>query len=121
MIEALDAAQLREFVDSLPAGIDTPAGECGCRLSGGQRQRIGIARALYRNADLLIFDEATSELDPATEQEVARAIDRIAAARPGLTLLIVAHRERTLEGCDRIVTIGTAAPQHEPDTTNDDL
>ncbi len=121
VIEALDAAQLREFVDSLPAGIDTPAGECGCRLSGGQRQRIGIARALYRNADLLIFDEATSELDPATEQEVARAIDRIAAARPGLTLLIVAHRERTLEGCDRIVTIGTAAPQHEPDTTNDDL
>lgn len=121
VIEALDAARLREFVDSLPAGIDTPAGECGCRLSGGQRQRIGIARALYRNADLLIFDEATSELDPATEQEVARAIDRIAAARPGLTLLIVAHRERTLEGCDRIVTIGTAAPQHEPDTTNDDL
>ena len=121
VIEALDAARLREFVDSLPAGIDTPAGECGCRLSGGQRQRIGIARALYRNADLLIFDEATSELDPATEQEVARAIDRIAATRPGLTLLIVAHRERTLEGCDRIVTIGTAAPQHEPDTTNDDL
>ncbi len=121
VIEALDAARLREFVDSLPAGIDTPAGECGCRLSGGQRQRIGIARALYRNADLLIFDEATSELDPATEQEVARAIDRIAAARPGLTLLIVAHRERTLEGCDRIVTIGTAAPQHEPYTTNDDL
>ena len=121
VVEALDAAQLREFAASLPAGIDTPAGECGCRLSGGQRQRIGIARALYRNADLLIFDEATSELDPATEQEVARAIDRIAAARPGLTLLIVAHRERTLEGCDRIVTIGTAAPQREHDTTNNDL
>lgn len=119
--EALDAARLHDFVASLPQGIDTPAGECGCRLSGGQRQRIGIARALYRNADLLIFDEATSELDPATEREVVRAIDRIAAARPGLTILIVAHRERTLEGCDRILTIGTATPQNEGGTTNDDL
>lgn len=104
--QALEAARLGEFAASLPQGIDTPVGECGCRLSGGQRQRIGIARALYRRADVLVFDEATSELDPVTEREVTQSIDRIAAERPGLTLLIIAHRENSLEGCDRIITIG---------------
>lgn len=106
VMQALEAARLGEFAASLPQGIDTPVGECGCRLSGGQRQRIGIARALYRRADVLVFDEATSELDPATEREITQSIDRIAAERPGLTLLIIAHRENSLEGCDRIITIG---------------
>ena len=91
---------------SLPGGIDTRVGECGCRLSGGQRQRIGIARALYRRADVLFFDEATSALDGRTEEEVNRAIARLAAAHPGLTLVVIAHRESSLEYCDRILTLG---------------
>lgn len=103
--EALDAAQLGEFVSSLPRGIDTPVGECGCRLSGGQRQRIGIARALYRRADVLFFDEATSALDSRTEGEINRSIAAIAARNPGLTLLVIAHRETSLEYCDRIITL----------------
>ena len=103
--EAVEAAQLGEFIASLPRGIDTPVGECGCRLSGGQRQRIGIARALYRRADVLFFDEATSALDSLTEAEITRSIGRIAAQRPGLTILMIAHRESSLEGCDRIITL----------------
>ena len=104
--QALEAAQLGPFIASLPGGIDTRVGECGCRLSGGQRQRIGIARALYRRADVLFFDEATSALDGRTEEEVNRAIARLAAAHPGLTLVVIAHRESSLEYCDRILTLG---------------
>lgn len=107
VLEALEAAQLGGFIASLPQGIDTRTGECGCRLSGGQRQRIGIARALYRRADVLFFDEATSALDSATEAEIVRSIDRIAAERPGLTILMIAHRETSLATCDRILTLGT--------------
>ena len=103
--EALEAAQLGGFVASLPRGIDTPVGECGSRLSGGQRQRIGIARALYRRADVLFFDEATSALDSRTEGEINRSIASIAARNPGLTLLVIAHRETSLEYCDRIITL----------------
>lgn len=106
VMQALEAAQLAPFIASLPAGIDTRIGECGCRLSGGQRQRIGIARALYRRADVLFFDEATSALDDRTEEEVNRAIARLAASQPGLTLVVIAHRESSLEYCDRIVTLG---------------
>lgn len=104
--EALDAAHLTTFIASLPRGIDTPVGECGCLLSGGQRQRIGIARALYREADVLFFDEATSALDNHTEEEINRSIARIAAENAGLTLIVIAHRETSLEYCDRIITIG---------------
>ena len=103
--EALEAAQLGEFIASLPLGIDTPVGECGSCLSGGQRQRIGIARALYRRADVLFFDEATSALDSRTEGEINRSIAAIAARNPGLTLLVIAHRETSLEYCDRIITL----------------
>jgi len=103
--EALEAAQLGGFVASLPRGIDTLVGECGSRLSGGQRQRIGIARALYRRADVLFFDEATSALDSRTEGEINRSIASIAARNPGLTLLVIAHRETSLEYCDRIITL----------------
>lgn len=102
--DALEAAQLGDFIDALPDGMDTPIGECGCRLSGGQRQRIGIARALYREADLLFLDEATSALDTRTEEEVNRAITRVAESHPGLTLIVIAHRETTLEYCNRIIT-----------------
>ena len=105
--EALEAAQLGSFVSALPRGIDTPVGECGARLSGGQRQRIAIARALYRRCDLLLFDEATSSLDNRTEEELIRALGALAERNPGMTLLAVAHHERSLGGCQRIFHLGT--------------
>ena len=78
-------------------------GERGVRLSGGQRQRIGIARALYKQADVIIFDEATSALDTETEQSVMQAIECLSA---DLTILIVAHRISTLQNCTQIVEVG---------------
>ena len=104
--EALEAARLGEFVAGLSKGMDTHVGECGCRLSGGQRQRIGIARALYRRADVLFFDEATSALDSRTEEEINRSVAELAARDEGLTLVVIAHRESSLEYCTRIITIG---------------
>lgn len=104
--EALEAARLGEFVAGLSKGMDTHVGECGCRLSGGQRQRIGIARALYRRADVLFFDEATSALDSRTEEEINRSVAELAARDKGLTLVVIAHRESSLEYCTRIITIG---------------
>lgn len=104
--QALGAARLGDFVAGLAHGIDTHVGECGCRLSGGQRQRIGIARALYRRADVLFFDEATSALDSRTEEDINRSIAELAAQNPGLTLVVIAHRESSLEYCDRIITLG---------------
>ena len=96
------AAQLSSFVDTLAEGYDTVIGERGVRLSGGQRQRIGIARALYKNASLLVFDEATSALDGETEESVMKAI---AGLDRDLTLLIVAHRLSTVSLCDRVVRL----------------
>lgn len=105
VMQVLEMAQLGDFVRGLKQGVDTRIGECGCRLSGGQRQRIGIARALYRKADVLFFDEATSSLDAATEQEINHSIARLATEDKSLTLLVIAHRETSLEGCDRIITL----------------
>uniref|UniRef100_UPI00405656CF ABC transporter ATP-binding protein n=1 Tax=Alistipes sp. TaxID=1872444 RepID=UPI00405656CF len=102
---ALRVARLLSFVDGLKSGVNTPIGECGCRLSGGQRQRIGIARALYRGADLLLFDEATSALDDQTEEEINRSIRTLAKENPNLTVIVIAHRRTTLEGCDRIIDL----------------
>ena len=82
---------------------ETFVGERGIRLSGGQRQRIGIARALYKKADVIIFDEATSALDNETEQAVMQAIDSLSQ---DLTLLIIAHRLTTLKNCTQIVELG---------------
>ena len=93
-------------MQSLSAGIDTPIGEAGNKLSGGQRQRIGIARALYKQANILFFDEATSALDSRTEEEINRSIAGLAARDAGLTLVVIAHRESSLEYCNRIITIG---------------
>ncbi len=96
-------ASLEGFVDrELPQGFDTHVGERGVRLSGGQRQRIGIARALYHNADLIVFDEATSALDNLTEREVMQAIN----ALPGdKTIVMIAHRLSTVRNCDRIIVL----------------
>lgn len=104
--EALRIARMGDFIASLPQGMDTPIGECGCRLSGGQRQRIGIARALYRRSDVLFFDEATSSLDNRTEEEINRAIASIADRQAELTVIVIAHRESSLGYCTRIITLG---------------
>lgn len=101
----IEAASLSEFVASLPNGIHTRIGECGALLSGGQRQRIGIARALYKQADILFFDEATSSLDNATEQSINRAIEHLSTSNKNLTIVVVAHRESSLDYCDRIITL----------------
>ena len=97
--EAARKAQLAEFIEALPGQYQTKVGERGVRLSGGQRQRIGLARALYKQADVLVLDEATSALDDATEKAVMQAID---ALGKDMTVLMVAHRVSTLRGCDRI-------------------
>ncbi|MEG2491562.1 MAG: ABC transporter ATP-binding protein [Alistipes sp.] len=106
VMRAVEAAKLKEFIDSLPEGLDTKIGECGNRLSGGQRQRIGIARALYKQADILFFDEATSALDNKTEEEVNRSIEALSKENRELTIIVIAHRKSSLEYCDRIITIG---------------
>jgi ABC-type multidrug transport system fused ATPase/permease subunit len=99
---AAERAQIHQFISSLPAGYDTRVGERGIGLSGGQRQRIAIARALYRDASLLILDEATSALDDAVEKEVMR---QIADNNPDLTIVIAAHRAGALAWCDTLVSL----------------
>ena len=103
--ESLRAARLEDFVQSLSAGIDTPIGEAGNKLSGGQRQRIGIARALYKQANILFFDEATSALDSGTEEGINRSIAELSQHNRDLTIVVIAHRESSLEYCDRIITL----------------
>ena len=98
--EALRLAQLEDFVDGLPGGIDTEVGERGVRVSGGQRQRIAIARALYRRPSVLLFDEGTSALDNATEAHLMGAIEALRGQR---TVILVAHRLSTVRNCDRVV------------------
>ena len=101
--QAAKRAQIAEFIENRPEGYDARVGERGIQLSGGQRQRIGIARALYKQASVLVFDEATSALDNATEQSVMDAIDRLDRE---LTILLIAHRLSTVRRCDTIVEIG---------------
>ena len=102
---AIEAASLGDFVRSLPNGINTRIGECGALLSGGQRQRIGIARALYKGAEVLFLDEATSALDSQTEQSINEAIVSLAQADKSLTIVVIAHRDSSLTYCDRIITL----------------
>ena len=101
--EISEIVRLHDFIASLPDGLDTLLGENGCRLSGGQRQRMGIARALYKQAEVLFFDEATSSLDTATETEIAEAIRELWDTRRELTLILITHRESLLAFCDRII------------------
>ncbi len=103
---AIKAAQLGDFVASLPEGVNTMVGERGVRLSGGQRQRIGIARALYHQPDVLILDEATSSLDVETEKEVMKAIEALHGKK---TIIIIAHRLSTVAQCDWIYRIENGA------------
>jgi ATP-binding cassette subfamily B protein len=100
--KAARLAQIAEHIESLEAGYDTFVGERGIRLSGGQRQRIGIARALYKNATVLVFDEATSALDDETEAELMKAIDGLSK---DLTVIMIAHRLSTVRRCDKILKL----------------
>ena len=100
--EALAAANLLGFVDSLPQGIDTPVGHNGSQLSGGQRQRLAIARAIAKDAPVLILDEATSALDSESERAVQDALERLMKGR---TTLVIAHRLSTIESADRVVVL----------------
>jgi len=100
--QAAQQAQIAGFIESSPEGYASFVGERGIRLSGGQRQRIGIARALYKQAQVLVFDEATSALDIATEESVMEAIE---ALSNDLTIVIIAHRLSTVERCDRLIRL----------------
>lgn len=100
--EVLEEAQLREFVEQLPEGLDTTIGDRGVRISGGQRQRLGIARALYHNPEILVFDEATSALDTDTEKAVMDAINSFHGRK---TMVIIAHRLNTIAKCDVIYKV----------------
>jgi ATP-binding cassette subfamily B protein len=102
VLMSAEQAQISESIENWPNRYQTLVGERGIRLSGGQRQRIGIARALYKQADVIILDEATSALDNETEEAVMKAIDNLS---PGLTILIIAHRISTLRNCSQIVKL----------------
>lgn len=100
--EVLEEAQLKEFVEELPEGLDTTIGDRGVRISGGQRQRLGIARALYHNPEILVFDEATSALDSDTEKAVMDAVNSFHGRK---TMVIIAHRLNTIAKCDVIYKV----------------
>src|SRR4029079_10453345 len=113
---AIRAAQLDEFVDSLPDGLETFVGERGIRLSGGQSQRIGIARSIYHDPAVLVLDEATSSLDTETERGVMEAITALQGTQ---TILIIAHRLSTVEHCNRLYRLheGRVVEDGTPTTT----
>jgi len=100
--QAVEKASLSQFLDSLPNGLETIVGEKGIRLSGGQQQRIGIARALYRDPEILILDEATSSLDQSTEKAIVESISFLKRKK---TLIIITHRLSTVKNCDKIFCV----------------
>ena len=102
VISASKKARISNYIEKTNFGYDTIIGERGLKLSGGQKQRIGIARALYRNAEIIIFDEATSSLDNFTEKKVMESINNLDQS---LTIIIIAHRLSTIESCDRVIKI----------------
>ena len=107
---AAEAANCGEFIRRLPQGYDTPIGENGAKLSGGERQRISIARALLKNAPIVLLDEATASLDVENETKVQGALSRLLA---GKTVLVIAHRMRTVAGADKIVVLKDGAVAEE--------
>ena len=110
---AAAAANCDEFVEKLPQGYATPIGENGAKLSGGERQRISIARALLKDAPIVLLDEATASLDVENETKVQEALSRLLT---GKTVLVIAHRMRTVEASDRIIVLsdGKVAEQGSP-------
>ncbi|SKB48406.1 ATP-binding cassette, subfamily B [Lachnospiraceae bacterium] len=114
VMAAARAANCEEFVEKLPQGYDTPIGENGVKLSGGERQRISIARALLKDAPIVLLDEATASLDVENETKVQGALSRLLA---GKTVLVIAHRMRTVEAADRIIVLdeGKVSEEGRPD------
>jgi len=102
IVAAAEAAQIHEFIEALPQGYDTLVGERGFRLSGGEKQRLAIARALLKNARILILDEATSSLDATSEFLIQRALEHLLKGR---TSLIIAHRLSTILSSDKIIVL----------------
>jgi len=99
ILDVLQKVQLKKFITNLKEGIDTPVSERGLNLSGGQKQRLGIARALYNNPEILIFDEATSALNAEIENEI---IDQIYQLKEDVTLIIITHKPSILKNCNKI-------------------
>ena len=100
--EAVQQAQLEDFVARAPAGLDTVLGEGGINLSGGERQRVAVARALYRRPAVLLFDEATASLDNRTEKALSDALESLHGKK---TVILIAHRLTTIERCDRLIFV----------------
>ena len=103
--EVLRLASVEHILERGGKGLDTKIGEGGIKLSGGERQRLAIARALLRNPDLIIFDEATSSLDSLTEREITKTIQGIIKVRPRLMVILIAHRLSTIIHADRIYVL----------------
>ena len=112
--QTVEKASLNQFLNNLPDGLETIVGEKGIRLSGGQQQRIGIARALYRDPEILILDEATSSLDQSTEKKIMESIQFLKRKK---TLIIITHRLSTVKNCDKIFLIdkGQITKQGRPE------
>ena len=102
VVAAAEKACCHDFIMRLPQGYDTMVGEGGCTLSGGEKQRISIARAILKNAPIILLDEATASLDPENEVEVQKAIDTLIGGR---TVIVIAHRLKTIMNADRIVVL----------------
>ena len=102
IIEAARKACCHDFITKLPKGYDTMVGEGGCTLSGGEKQRISIARAILKEAPVVLLDEATASLDPENEVEIQKAINTLIAGR---TVIVIAHRLKTIKNADKIIVL----------------